>query len=476
MSHANTFRERLEEAMQRTDSLLCLGLDPELPAGADASGLVEANVRLIEATAGLVCAYKPNLGFYLAYGAPGVAALEETLRRLPPDIPTILDAKWGDLGNSSAAYARAAFERWGVDAVTANPYQGRDALAPYLADPRRGAFILSRTSNPSAVEFQSLDVGGEPLYLRVARQVQSWGNGGNVGLVVGATAPDELRAVRQAVPDALILAPGVGAQGGDLAAAVAAGVDSRGLGLLLPVSRGLARATDPRAEAQRLVDEINAVRGNREQGAGITPHSLIPHPYSLSPNLQSLVFSLFSAGCLRFGQFTLASGRTSPYYFDLRLLVSEPALLKQVAAAYGALLQRLAFDRVAAIPYAALPIGTAVALHLERPLVYPRKEVKAYGTGKQVEGRFEPGETAVVVDDVITSGGSKLEAIATLEAAGLRVRDIVVLIDREEGGREPLEQRGYGVHAVLRLAEIVETLVAAGRLSDEARQAIAHRR
>ncbi len=196
----------------------------------------------------------------------------------------------------------------------------------------------------------------------------------------------------------------------------------------------------------------------------------------LSSSVSSLATALFDAGCLRFGQFTLASGRTSPYYFDLRLLVSEPALLKQVAAAYGELLRGLTFDRIAAIPYAALPIGTAVALHLERPLVYPRKEVKAYGTGKQIEGRFEAGETAVVVDDVITSGGSKLEAIATLEAAGLKVRDIVVLIDREEGGREPLEARGYRVHAVLKLAEIVDALAEAGRLSNEARQAIAHRR
>ena len=194
-----------------------------------------------------------------------------------------------------------------------------------------------------------------------------------------------------------------------------------------------------------------------------------------SSSVGSLATALFDAGCLRFGQFTLASGRTSPYYFDLRLLVSEPALLKQVAAAYGELLRGLTFDHIAAIPYAALPIGTAVALHLERPLVYPRKEVKAYGTGKQVEGRFAAGETAVVVDDVITSGGSKLEAIATLEAAGLQVRDIVVLIDREEGGREPLEARGYHVHAVLRLAEIVDALVAAGRLTHEARQAIGAR-
>ncbi len=461
-TQAGTFRERLDAAMTRTGSLLCLGLDPETPLGTDPAALVEDNTRLVQATEGLVCAYKLNLAFYLQHGPAGVAALEETLRRLPEDAVTILDVKWADIGNTSAAYARAAYERWDVDAITANPYVGQDALVPFLQDPARGVFILCRTSNPGAPAVQSLPIDGEPLYLRVARDVQAWGVGGNVALVVGATAPDELRAVRAAVPDALILAPGVGPQGGDLAAALQAGLDADGRGLLLPVSRAIARAADPRRAAQDLNAAVDAQRSSRAETAATAQPSA----------LADLAVRLADAGCLRFGQFKLQSGRTSPFYFDLRLLVSEPTLLRDVGAAYGEVMRGLTFDRIAAIPYAAMPIGTAVALHLNRPMVYPRKEVKSYGTGRAIEGRFEPGERAVVVDDVITSGASKLEAIQTLETAELTVRDIVVLIDREEGGREPLETRGYRVHAVLTLTTVLDALVATGRMSEATRQEI----
>ncbi|MBL7065394.1 MAG: orotate phosphoribosyltransferase [Anaerolineae bacterium] len=178
-----------------------------------------------------------------------------------------------------------------------------------------------------------------------------------------------------------------------------------------------------------------------------------------------LTTQLFNTGCIQFGAFTLKSGLTSPIYVDLRLLVSHPPLLRKVARAMAEVARDLAFDRIAAIPYAGLPIGVALALEMDRPLIYPRREVKTHGTRRAIEGAFEPGETALLVDDLITRGDSKLEAIAPLEEAGLTVRDVLVLIDREQGGAEYLARRGYRLHAVLRLTEILDTLRRSARIT-----------
>ena len=167
---------------------------------------------------------------------------------------------------------------------------------------------------------------------------------------------------------------------------------------------------------------------------------------------------LFNTGCIQFGTFTLKSGLISPIYVDLRLLVSHPPLLREVARAMAEIARGLTFDRFAAIPYAGLPIGVALALEMNRPLIYPRREVKTHGTRRAIEGAFEPGETVLLIDDLITRGDSKLEATRPLEAAGLTVRDVLVLIDREQGGAEYLARHGYRLHAVLTLTQVLDVL------------------
>ncbi len=273
------FAATLDAAVTRHDSLVCVGLDPDqsrMPVSAwdprDATGsLVRFNAAIIEATADLVCAYKPNLGFYAAAGVAGIEALVATRELIPGDIPVILDCKVGDLGNTAAAYARAYFDEWGFDAVTANPYLGEDSLAPFLSYPSRGVFILCKTSNPGSGELQDLVTGDAmtPLYLTLAERAKRWAKDypATVGLVVGATYPAQLGDVRATVGELPILVPGIGTQAGDVSAAVAQGLDSGGAGLIVTASRAITYAgsgddfaEQARQAATRFRDQINVAR------------------------------------------------------------------------------------------------------------------------------------------------------------------------------------------------------------------------
>ncbi len=257
-----TYLERLAARTVATRTVLCLGVDPvptALPPGfsADIRG-VEAFARLlIEVAAPFAAAVKPNLAFYEAFGADGLAALERIRAAIPDDLPVIVDAKRADIGSTAARQAVALFDRLNADAVTVNPYLGEDAIAPLLARDDRFAYVLCRTTNPGAGELQDLEVAAdpaaglpaEPLYLRVARRVTRWGPGGTVGLVVASTAPDELARVRSVAPGLAFLVPGIGAQGGEIestlrdgpATAPPAG-DAPGGGLLMNVTRGIVSA------------------------------------------------------------------------------------------------------------------------------------------------------------------------------------------------------------------------------------------
>jgi orotidine 5'-phosphate decarboxylase subfamily 2 len=235
------FRHKLLQSMRRRSSLLCVGLDPyEVPAAL----VFDFNQAIVEATADLACAYKPNLAIYESMGAEGMVALEKTLSSIPPDIPIIGDGKRGDIANCGVAYADRLLRHFQFDAVTVNPYMGAEALEPFLREADRGIFVLCKTSNPSASEVQELEVvGGDglrrPLFLEIARLAKRWEQHDNVGLVVGATAPESLAAVRRDHPNTLLLIPGVGAQGGSLQAAVSAAADSSGQGFILSISRAV---------------------------------------------------------------------------------------------------------------------------------------------------------------------------------------------------------------------------------------------
>jgi len=186
-----------------------------------------------------------------------------------------------------------------------------------------------------------------------------------------------------------------------------------------------------------------------------------------NPLLSTLSDDLLSAGCIKFGDFILKSGLKSPIYIDLRRIISFPKLLEQIAAAYLPVLRPLSFDRLAGLPYAAIPIATAICLAGNYPMIYPRKEAKSYGTKAEIEGEFHAGETALVIDDLATTGGSKFEAIEKLTGAGLIVKDIVVLVDRQSGAKESLEQAGYSMHAVFTITQLLGHWEETGKVSKD---------
>ena len=286
------FTEMLRQRWQTSGSLVCVGLDPELDRipqaahgeqrGDDETDadiertLVGFTQAIVDATAEMVCAFKPNSAFYEQYGPAGIRALQRLIAYIGdryPDIPVILDAKRGDIGSTSAAYARFAFDAMRANAVTLHPYLGREALDPFLQRADRGSLILCRTSNPGAGEFQDLALrdssgGDRPLYQRVAHAVATeWNSHGNCALVVGATYPEELHSVREIVGDLPILVPGIGAQGGDLDGVVRNGLDANGDGLMISLSRSVLYASTgadfadaARREAERVMRAINDLR------------------------------------------------------------------------------------------------------------------------------------------------------------------------------------------------------------------------
>ena len=479
------FFVQLTDAIADRQSLLVTGLDPNpemLQSWAARRGLAGRSFlsqarhwikAVIEATAPHVCAYKPSLGFYQALGPVGLELLLEVRDLVPRDLPLIIDAKHGDL-NSSSALAHYLFKDLGADAVTLSPLAGQDIAAPFLLYPDKAVVMTCHSSNHAARQIQHYPNEEAPLYLQIVRETQLWATPDQLLLEVGTSDPAILARVRSEAPERFLILRSLWGEEEKLDAMLQAGLGAAADGLLLPLPQNLLVEDDMASRAEALKLQIMAKRErwleNSERGDADTCALWLPGTQPAADPLEGLIVDLFDIGCLLFGEYVQASGAVFNYYVDLRQIISDPNLFHRVLHAYASQLQGLHFDRIAGIPYGSLPTATGLSLQLHKPLIYPRKEVKAHGARRLIEGDFDAGDRVVVVDDILITGGSVLEGIAKLESSGLVVEDVVVFIDHggdhDRQARERLAAAGYRCYSVLNIEQITTVLHRAGRLSD----------
>ncbi len=426
---------KLRERSLAIDSQLCVGIDIHPDNIQDPKYYLAHNQRVIEATSGRATAFKFQMAGYLAMGSEGIAVLEksvEVARAVNPNALLIIDGKFNDIGVSLAYYAQFAYDHLGADAVTANPFLGQDANEPVIRRSEKLVYFLGRTSNPGAQEFQGLNVDGREMSTYIASRIEEvWAQNRNVGLVVGATVdPHVIGQMREAAPNLPFLMPGLGAQGASTEQFVYPARTSDPGSMLVNVSREITSAQDPGALAVYWANEIK--KGPRRR----------------------IVNMLADAGCIELGDFTLASGVKSNIYVDVRRLSSRPDLLNKVAEAMNKNLSGAHYDVIATIPTGGLPLASIMAISSDKPMVYIRKESKGYGTKSLIEGGVDvAGKKVLLVDDVISSGGSKMQAIEELRKNGAQVEHIGVVVDRREQGGEDFMD--LNVHSLIEMSDIL---------------------
>ncbi|GBG26141.1 Orotate phosphoribosyltransferase [Hondaea fermentalgiana] len=490
-----SFFATLEARVKAANSLVCVGLDPHAEDVAkvkkdkgiesDAEAAFEFSKALIEATQHVAAAYKPNAAFFEAFGAEGVEALQRVVAAVPAEIPVVLDVKRGDISSTAKAYATAAYDAYKAHCVTLSPYMGEDSIAPFVGeDETRGAFVLCKTSNPSSEDLETVALTeGGLLYERVAKLCEKWNAKDNVGLVVGATDVEALAKSRAAAPSLWILAPGVGFQGGDLEAAAKAGLRADGMGLLVPVSRGIARAEDPKAAAEKFRDLLNGVRKAAEDAEPAAKRAKTEGAEEALEPFQKQFFELaLRCEVLKFGKFTLKSGRESPYFFNAGLFNSGSAL-DGLGEFYAEAIMRskVEFDVLFGPAYKGIPLASVIATALYRkygkdtPVAYNRKEKKDHGEGGLLVGAPVRGKRVLVVDDVITAGTAVRECIEMLSVEDASIIGVVIALDRQERAKEGSlsaiqavkKEFGFDVHSIVCLDDLLAFLRSSGTTFDD---------
>ena len=448
-----SFFDKLEQRSEKAQTLLCVGINPhrKMLRENSSKGVLNFCKKIIRQTSSHALCFKINSAFFEAYGPEGLYVLKKTIKSIPPDIPIILDVKRGEVLTSAIAQKEAFFDHYGVDAVTINPFLGSDSIEPFLSNPFKGVFVLAKTPNQSSGEIQDLlvEAGGDemiPLYQFLARRFNEHPLNSQIGLVAGSKEEGVLKKIRTEAPLMWILTPGFISEDGKLEQVLRGALRKDGKGILVSISQAIAADKEPGKKAEYYKQLINASIEEVAHGKSIWPKD---------PLFEKVARGLIESSCVEFGSFSLRSGVKSPIYIDLRKLISHPQLMDQVASLFLKMMKDIEFDRMAGLPYAGLPIGTAISVKGKIPMIFARKEHNILENNQLVEGAYKEGEQVVVIDDMIVSGKTKLEHVSLFRPRDLTIKDVVVLIDKERGGKERLKNEDITLHSAFTLADLL---------------------